>query len=121
MRCTCSMLFVEDNGLLAQSAVDALQAEGLHVHQASDARTALALFHAMHFDCAVIDVELPGGMDGVELARRILQMQPDFPIALATGYDATTCGAPAGIPVFQKPYRFDDLRASICTRVLARR
>lgn len=120
MRCTCSMLFVEDNWLIAQSAVEALGAAGLHVRPVPDARSALELFHAVRFDCAVIDVELPGGMDGVELAHRLLQLQPDFPIALATGYDATMCGAPPNIPVFQKPYRFEDIRASLCARVLAR-
>jgi CheY-like chemotaxis protein len=121
MRCSCSMLFVEDSYLLAQSAVQALGDAGLKVQSVPDARSALELFRHHRFDCAVIDVELPGGMDGVELARRILELDPDFPIALATGYDATRCGAPADVPVFQKPYRFEDLTASVCPRVLARR
>ena len=120
MRCTCSMLFVEDSYLLAQSAVQALGDAGLNVQPVADAHAALELFARQQFDCAVIDVELPGGMDGVELARRILALQPDFPIALATGYDASACGAPADVRVFQKPYRFDDLRAYVCPRVLAR-
>jgi CheY-like chemotaxis protein len=115
------MLFVEDNYLIAESAVDALGAKGLDVHPVPDARSAFELFRRGHFDCAVIDVELAGDMDGVELARRILLVQPDFPIALATGYDASLCGAPADVPVFQKPYRFEEIRASICPRVLARR
>jgi len=114
------MLFVEDSYLLAQSAVQALGDAGLNVHPAADARSALALMRTQRFDCAVIDVELPGDMDGVELARRILQIDPEFPVALATGYDAAFCGAPAHVPVFQKPYRFDEIRAFICPRVLAR-
>jgi len=121
MRCRCSMLFVEDNFLLAESAVDALGAHGLKVQPVPDARSAFELFRRGHFDCAVIDVELAGDMDGITLARRILHVDPDFPIALATGYDADLCSAPASIPVFQKPYRFEEIRMSICPRVLARR
>ena len=114
MRCACAMLFVEDNYLLAQSAVDALGDVGMRVHPVPDARSALELFERTPFDCAVIDVELPGGIDGVELARRIRQMRPGFPIVLATGYDATQCRAPADMPVFQKPYRFEDIAAFVC-------
>lgn len=114
MRCPCSMLFVEDDYLLAQSAVEALSGSAMTVHPVPDAESALALFGHARFDCAVIDVELPGGMDGVELARRIRQMRPGFPIVLATGYDATHCGAPADMAVFQKPYRFADVVAALC-------
>ncbi|HEY1138867.1 MAG TPA: response regulator [Lysobacter sp.] len=113
------MLFVEDSFLLAQSAVLALGDAGLNVHPVPDAQSALGLFEQRRFDCAVIDVELPGDMDGVELARRLLQLRPDLPIVLATGYDAARCGAPAGVPVFQKPYRFEEITASVCPRVLA--
>lgn len=113
------MLFVEDSFLLAQSAVLALGEAGLNVYPVPDAQSALGLFARRRFDCAVIDVELPGDMDGVELARRLLQMRPDLPIVLATGYDATRCPAPADIPVFQKPYRFDEITSSVCPRVLA--
>jgi len=113
------MLFVEDSYLLAESAVLALHAAGLNVHPVPDAQSALEAFEQRRFDCAVIDVELPGDMDGVELARRLLQLRPDLPIVLATGYDAALCGAPADVPVFQKPYRFEELTSSVCPRVLA--
>jgi CheY-like chemotaxis protein len=120
MRCECSMLFVEDSFMLAEHARLALEAAGLKVQAAPDAQTALELFQRDRFDCAVIDIELPGGMDGLELARRLLDLDPGFPIALVTGYDAALCGAPADVPVLQKPYRFDEIRASVCPRVLAR-
>ena len=120
MRCSCSMLFVEDNYLLAQSAVEALSCAGLKVHPAPDARSALALFERQHFDCAVIDIELPGGIDGLELARQLRRLRPDFPIVLATGYDATLCGAPADVPVFQKPYRFEEVASAVCAGAFQR-
>ncbi|MDR0182083.1 response regulator [Lysobacter arvi] len=111
MRRSSSMLFVEDDSLLAEYAVDALRIAGLHVHPVADARAAIELFVDGRFDCAVIDVELPGGIDGVELARRLRELRPGFPIVLATGYDADACGAPADLRVFQKPYRFEDIVA----------
>ena len=115
------MLFVEDNHLIAQYAVEALNAVGLNVHPAPDGRSALALFTQHHFDCAVIDIELPGGMDGLELARQLRSLRPDLPIVFATGYDATLCGAPADAPVFQKPYRFEDIASAVCAAPPPRR
>jgi len=120
MPCSCSMLFVEDNYLLADSAVGALTAAGMRVRPVPDGPSALELFRTMRFDCAVIDIELPGGMDGVELARRIRQLRPGFPLALTTGYDATLCGAPPDVPVFQKPYRYEDLVAVVCAALPGR-
>lgn len=115
MRRSRSILFVEDSYLLAQTAVQALSAAGLDVRAVPDAQAALQLFQQENFDCAVIDVELPGGMGGVELACAMQRIRPGFPVVLATGYDAQSSGAPAHVPVLQKPYRFEDILSAIST------
>ena len=108
-----SLLFVEDNFLVASAAVGVLGDHGFSVQAVRDAHAALELIAARRFDCAVIDVELPGGMSGVELAHAIRRRWPAFPMLLATGYDADHVAAPEGVPVIQKPYRFQEIIASV--------
>lgn len=108
-----SLLFVEDNFLLATTAAAVLADHGFAVELAPDAHAALELIAARAFDCIVIDVELPGGMSGVELADAIRQRWPELPMVLATGYTAEHVPAPPRVPVLQKPYRFQEIIASV--------
>jgi CheY-like chemotaxis protein len=48
-----------------------LRAHGHDVREAADGEHALAILDSAVFDVAFIDIGLPGGMDGYELARRI--------------------------------------------------
>jgi CheY-like chemotaxis protein len=48
-----------------------LRANGHDVREAADGEHALAMLQTATFDVAFIDIGLPGGMDGYELARRI--------------------------------------------------
>ena len=68
-----------------------LRAHGHDVCDAEDGEHALALLAASEaapLDVAFIDIGLPGGMDGYELARRIRQhpMGRDIRLVALTGY-----------------------------------
>ena len=41
------------------------------------------------FDIVITDQTMPG-MTGVDLARRMMQIRPDIPLILCTGYSSTT-------------------------------
>jgi len=53
----------------------------------TDPRKALELFQANPggFDAVLSDLAMPG-MSGTELARELLQIRPDIPILISTGY-----------------------------------
>src|SRR3982751_3746411 len=66
------VLLVDDNHDSREMYRAVLRAHGHEVHEAADAERALALLaNGDPLDVAFIDIGLPGGMDGYELARRI--------------------------------------------------
>ena len=57
------------------------------------------------------DVVIPGGMGGLDIARRALELRPGIRVIFTSGYAASfkTVGDLPG-EFLQKPYRDDDLR-----------
>jgi DNA-binding LytR/AlgR family response regulator len=57
---------------------------------------------------------MPGGMNGIELARELKRRRPNLPVILATGYtDARDGQAVEGLHILAKPYRLDALEAAL--------
>lgn len=58
---------------------------------------------------------MPGGMNGVELAREIRNRRSDIPVLLTSGYaEASAHDAhAAGIQILAKPYHIDELAAAL--------
>jgi len=84
------VLFLDDETVLAQMGTKMLERLGYEVTMVTDAAAAVELFSARPdaFDALVTDLTMPG-MLGTEVAGRVLQMRPDLPILLVTGYTAT--------------------------------
>jgi two-component system, sensor histidine kinase len=86
------VLLVDDNHDSREMYRAVLRAHGHDVCEAPDGERALALFQQpgddRPLDVAFIDIGLPGGMDGYELARRIrsLPMGRDVRLVALTGY-----------------------------------
>ena len=53
---------------------------------------------------------MPGGISGIELARKVRDRFPELPILLTTGYSEQV-GGTHGFPVLQKPYELNALAA----------
>ena len=60
---------------------------GYEVTGFNDSAKALAAFESApeNFDLVLTDLSMPG-MSGMEVSRRMLQIRPDIPVLLATGY-----------------------------------
>jgi CheY-like chemotaxis protein len=82
------VLLVDDNHDSREMYRAVLRAHGHHVREAANAERALALLAEEPLDVAFIDIGLPGGMDGYELARRIRShpMGRDVRLVALTGY-----------------------------------
>ncbi|GAA5075405.1 response regulator [Lysobacter panacisoli] len=104
-----SLLFVEDNELLAETAVMALTDVGLEVRAVRDAESAWALLEQRPFDAVVVDVHLADGISGIELTRRILKHHPELSVVLTTAYETSEVALPDGVVVLRKPYLFREL------------
>jgi two-component system OmpR family response regulator len=70
------VLVVEDHAETARNLRQLLTAEGHAVQVASDGRSAVELAATGKPDVALIDLGLPGGMDGYQVAR-VLREQAD--------------------------------------------
>jgi len=80
------ILFVEDEVLISDMVADVLEEQGFAVHVASNADEALRHIESgAEVDALFTDVNLPGGMDGSELAVRVRALRPDMPIVYASG------------------------------------
>ena len=58
------------------------------------------------------DIVMPGGISGLELARKVRSRFPELPVLLTTGYSEYV-GAEHEFPVLQKPYELESLRAAL--------
>jgi CheY-like chemotaxis protein len=80
-----SVLLVEDEALISMLVSDALNEEGFEVHEVATADDALDFIEAGgRVDVLFTDINLPGSMNGAELARRVRAMRPDLPVVYAS-------------------------------------
>jgi PAS domain S-box-containing protein len=81
------ILFVDDEKLLVQMGKEMLSRLGYKVTTRDNSLEALATFQnsPADFDLVITDQTMPN-MTGLDLARRMLQIRPDMPIILCTGY-----------------------------------
>jgi signal transduction histidine kinase/CheY-like chemotaxis protein len=105
-------LLVEDNADVAEVGREMLSQIGYTVRLASNARDGLEMVERERFDLVVSDIVMPGGMNGVDLARAIRGAFPRLPILLVTGYAGSADAGP-DFPVLRKPYRLDQLRQAV--------
>ncbi|HET7848044.1 MAG TPA: response regulator [Pseudolabrys sp.] len=109
---TASVLVVEDEAAISEFIAEELSAHGFAVHAVGNAADALSyLNEGEPVDVLFTDIDLPGGMDGSELAERARGLRPELPIVYASGRYSPSALAPL-VPrsVFlRKPYDADDL------------
>jgi PAS domain S-box-containing protein len=82
-----SILIVEDRADVAELARVVLQEQGYRTATASSGAQALAMLaEGEVFDLLFSDVIMPGGMNGIVLAREVRRLYPAMKILLTTGY-----------------------------------
>ena len=100
------VLIVEDESLLRMDAVDMIEAAGFEVAEAANADQAIEILEARS-DITVIftDIQMPGSMDGLKLARAVRGRWPPIKIVATSGYvHVSEKDLPAGGRFLPKPY-----------------
>ena len=107
------VLIVEDDNFVAELAADMLSELGFESTVAHSAKEALDHLAAGDKPKLVFsDVVMPGGITGIELARKLRERFPELPILLTTGYSEQVA-ASHGFPVLQKPYQLEALAMAL--------
>lgn len=117
-----TLLIVDDEGMICESLADYFGDEGFKVLQASSADQALLVLANTPVELLVSDIKMPGKIDGMELARRILSARPDFPVVLMSGGTAredVQASFGNGVAFFAKPFDFRKLGHYVRTRLQA--
>jgi CheY-like chemotaxis protein len=100
------VLIVEDEFLLRMDAVDMIEAAGFEVVEAANADKAIAILEARS-DITVIftDIQMPGSMDGLKLARAVRGRWPPIKIVATSGHvHVRESDLPEGGRFLAKPY-----------------
>ncbi len=109
-----TVLVCEDNDDVAALAVDMLEQLGHRPTRVGTAAAALgALADGRAVDLLFTDVLMPGGMDGLALAREARRRRPGLPVLLTTGYTGAAAAVPRDMPMLRKPYKLQDLAQAL--------
>jgi len=81
------ILFVDDEAQIVRMSQQILEGLGYHVTARTSSIETLEAFRAApdKFDLVITDTTMPN-MTGVELARKLMEIRPDIPIIICTGF-----------------------------------
>jgi DNA-binding response OmpR family regulator len=118
---SANVLVVDDETAIRYSVCKTLQRVGYQVHEAASGEEALEMLRGQHFDVVLTDIRMPQGIDGVELVRRIKDINPDTVVVLMTGYPSLTTAVEAlrlgAHDYLIKPSSSADIRQSVANGV----
>jgi signal transduction histidine kinase/CheY-like chemotaxis protein/sensor domain CHASE-containing protein len=117
LRASAGILVVEDEAEVARVTMEVLRDLGYQAVEARDGHAALALIEQdPTIELVLSDVVMPGGMSGLELARRLRKLRPGLPVVLATGYTQLAARVmDEDFTFIAKPYRREALVALLRT------
>lgn len=115
------VLVVDDEPVLRMILVDLLEGEGYAVEEASNAAEALEVLQALpSIRIVVTDIQMPGSMDGLRLARYIRDAYPPIALIVSSGAVRSEQGALPDDAVFlSKPVDHRELLRVIEDRLSA--
>jgi len=112
------ILFVDDEQSIVKLGVRVLKSKGYDVTGTQVSEEALSLFNSKpdDFDLIITDMAMPK-MVGSELAKKILDIRPDIPIIICSGYSDkldTLEAKELNVKAFiDKPILLEDLTAKV--------
>lgn len=116
------ILIIEDDVKIASATRGILKHLGCNFLLASNGEEAIRVFREHHestesIDAALIDITLPGGLDGTEVFRELRKMNPDLVAIATSGYfedehpeGILEQGFKSAVP---KPYSIADLSSAL--------
>ena len=106
------ILLAEDDDDMRRFLVKALERAGYDVSDFDNGASAYARLREEPFSLLLTDIVMPE-MDGIELARRATEIDPDLKVMFITGFAAVALNpdskAPKDAKILSKPFHLRDL------------
>ncbi len=109
---TRRILLAEDDNDVRRFLVRALEQAGFQVASFDNGLSAYNRLREEPFELLLTDIVMPE-MDGIELARRATELDPDIKVMFITGFAAVALNpdseAPKDAKILSKPFHLKDL------------
>ena len=112
----CRLLVVDDESIVGKRLKQVFSKIGFEVETYTEAAPAMVAMAEKPFDIVVTDLKMEG-MDGMEVLKRVRDMNPRTQVIIITGYASPATAELAqqqGVFEFlAKPFRLDELKQVI--------
>jgi len=110
------ILLAEDDNDMRRFLVKALENAGFEVQSYDNGLSAYQRLREEPFEMLLTDIVMPE-MDGIELARRAAELDPDIKVMFITGFAAVALNpdsdAPKEAKILSKPFHLRDLVSEV--------
>lgn len=110
-------LVVDDEKDFLETIVKRLEKRGVETQGVSSGEQALKAMQDKRFDVVILDIKMPGGMDGIETLREIKKIQPMAEVLLLTGHGSLETSlegmAMGAFDYLLKPVKLEDLLSKV--------
>ena len=107
------IMVVDDEVDFLETVVNRLKKRQLNATGVTSGEEAVALLKEELFDVIILDIKMPGGMDGIETLREVKRIQPLIEVILLTGHasvETSIEGMKLGaFDYCLKPIKFEEL------------
>ena len=116
------ILLAEDDNDMRRFLVKALENAGFEVASFDNGLSAYNRLREEPFELLLTDIVMPE-MDGIELARRATELDPDIKVMFITGFAAVALNpdsqAPKDAKILSKPFHLRDLVTEVQKMLVA--
>jgi PAS domain S-box-containing protein len=109
------VLVVEDDEPVRRLVVNSLRELGYQTLEADSAPAGLKVLAAQgrNVHLLLTDLVMPGGMDGLQLARESRSLYPHLKVLLTSGFSEEHASVQGELPLLSKPYRKAELARAV--------
>ncbi len=81
-----TILYVEDEASIREEMLEILELDFENIHVAKNGQEGLEMFQKLQPDIIISDIQMPI-MDGIQMSKEILSIDPDAKIILTTAFN----------------------------------